>query len=61
VPVDNEIGTVFNEEGLWKVCFKKLQTPTGKLFDEIHSGNINAIVLPVVLPGFTFLRAKTKG
>lgn len=60
-PVDNEIGTIFNEEGFWHVSFKKLQTPNGKLFDEIHSGNTNAIVLPTTLPGFTFLRAKTKG
>jgi len=59
--VDNEIGTVFNEESFWKVSFKKLQTPSGKLFDEIHSGNTNAIVLPTTLPGFTFLRAKIKG
>lgn len=58
---DNEIGTIFEEEGRWKVSFKKLQTPTGKLFDEIHSGNTNAIILPTTLPGFTFLRAKTKG
>jgi len=60
-PLDNEFGTIFNEEGFWHVSFKKLQTPNGKLFDEIHSGNTNAIVLPTMLPGFTFLRAKTKG
>ncbi len=60
-PVDNEIGTVSQEEGFWTVSFKKLQTPSGKLFDEIHSGNTNAIVLPTTLPGFTFLRAKIKG
>ncbi|WP_263833295.1 peptidase U32 family protein [Sulfurospirillum oryzae] len=59
--VDNEIGTIFKEEGSWKVCFKKLQTPMGKVFDEIHSGNTNAIVLPAIVPGFTFLRAKIKG
>ncbi|WP_333805110.1 peptidase U32 family protein [Sulfurospirillum sp.] len=59
--VDNEIGRIFKEEDVWKVCFTKLQTPSGKEFDEIHSGNVNAIVLPTTLPGFTFLRAKTKG
>lgn len=59
--VDNEIGRIFKEEDVWKVYFKKLQTPSGKEFDEIHSGNVNAIVLPTTLPGFTFLRAKTKG
>ena len=60
-PIDNEIGTIFKEENIWKISFKKLQTSSGKLFDEIHSGNTNAIVLPTVLPGFTFLRAKIKG
>ncbi|KFL33906.1 MULTISPECIES: peptidase U32 family protein [unclassified Sulfurospirillum] len=59
--MDNDIGTIFEENGSWKISFKKLQTPSGKLFDEIHSGNVNAIVMPTPLPGFTFLRAKVKG
>ena len=58
--VDNEIGTVFEEDGLWKIRFKKLQTPSGKQFEEIHSGNVNAIVLPTSLAGFTFFRIKQK-
>lgn len=58
--VDNEIGTIFKEDGLWKIRFKKLQTPSGKQFEEIHSGNVNAIVLPTSLAGFTFFRIKQK-
>lgn len=58
--VENEIGAIFQEEGLWKLSFKKLQTSTGKLFDEIHSGNTHAIVMPATLPEFTFLRLKVK-
>lgn len=59
--VENEIGSIVHENGVWKVSFKKLQTVNGKQFDEIHSGNENAIVLPTPLAGFTFLRAKIKG
>jgi putative protease len=58
--IENEIGTIFQEDGVWKVAFKKLQTASGKLFDEIHSGNIHAILMPLTLPGFTFLRLKIK-
>lgn len=59
--VENEIGTIFQENGMWKVAFKKLQTASGKVFDEIHSGNTHAIMMPRTLPGFTFLRLKIKG
>jgi putative protease len=59
--VSNEIGEIFCEEGVWKVRFNRLQTPSGKIFDEIHSGNTNAIVLPAPVAGFTFLRIKTRG
>jgi len=56
----NELGDVFCEEGVWYLRFNQLQSESGKIFDEIHSGNIYAIVLPVPLVGYTFLRIKTK-
>lgn len=59
--VDNDIGAIYEEDGIWKIRFNRLQTESGKLFDEIHSGNTHAIVLPASVPGFTFLRIKTKG
>lgn len=60
VCIDNEIGMIFEENGIWKILFKKLQTSNGKQFDEIHSGNIHAIVLPTTVAGFSFLRLHIK-
>lgn len=58
--VSNDLGEIFFEEGLWKLRFNRLQTESGKIFDEIHSGNVHAIVLPAPIAGWTFLRMKTK-
>ena len=60
-PVENDLGRIFYEDNNWKLEFKQLKTESGKLFDEIHSGNVHAIVLPAVVPGFSFLRIKTQG
>ncbi|CZE46968.1 peptidase U32 family protein [Campylobacter geochelonis] len=54
--VENEIGRVYSQNGLNLIEFKKLTTKTGKEFSDIHSGNLNEIILPVKLPNFTFLR-----
>lgn len=58
--ISNELGDIFCEEGVWYVRFNQLQSESGKVFDEIHSGNVHAIVLPAPLAGYTFLRIKTK-
>ena len=58
--LENEVGIIMLKEGRWYLRFKKLQTPSGKQFDVIHSGNTHAIELPVPLPGFTFLRIHVK-
>ncbi len=58
--ISNELGDIFCEEGVWYVRFNQLQSESGKQFDEIHSGNVHAIVLPAPLAGYTFLRIKTK-
>ncbi len=58
--LSNELGDIFCEEGVWYVRFNQLQSESGKQFDEIHSGNVHAIVLPAPLAGYTFLRIKTK-
>lgn len=60
-PISNDIGDIFKEEGVWKLRFNALQTESGKSFEAIHSGNTHAIVLPMRVAGFSFLRAKTKG
>ena len=36
--------------------FKKIVSTTGKEFNCIHSGDLNDIVLPIKLPGYTILR-----
>ena len=53
---DNEIGTVFKEDGKWFVVFKKLLAQNGKEWESVHSGNLNPIALPTPLPPYTFLR-----
>jgi putative protease len=55
-PIDNEIGKVWEENGTWYVSFKQLLAENGKLWDQVHSGNLNRFKLPCTLPHFTFFR-----
>ncbi len=52
----NEIGQVFNEGENWYLKLNKIETLNGKIYDAIHSGNTNPVVLPCSLPKFSFLR-----
>ena len=54
--IDNEIGSVYQKDGKWYMCFKKLVAQNKKIWEEVHSGNLNPIELPLKLPPFTFLR-----
>jgi U32 family peptidase len=54
--VDNEIGTIAFKEGQWCISFKQLRAENGKVWDQIHSGNLNRFVLPARLPHFAFFR-----
>ena len=54
--VDNEIGTIYERDGRLFLKLKKLLAENGKVWDSVHSGNINPITLPVKLPSYTFLR-----
>ena len=54
--VDNEIGTIEEREGSYVIIFKKLTTKEGKELECVHSGNLNEILLPAPLPGYTILR-----
>ena len=54
----NEIGQVFNEGGNWYLKLYKIETTNGKIYDAIHSGNTNPVILPCKLPKFSFLRKK---
>jgi len=53
---DNNIGTVRNTHGQWSISFKQLLAENGKVWDQIHSGNLNRFTLPIKLPPFTFFR-----
>jgi len=57
--VKNERGEIYKkEDGKWYLKMYRLETPKGKIYEAIHSGNENPILLPVPLPPFTFLRKK---
>ncbi|MSN96089.1 U32 family peptidase [Campylobacter sp. FMV-PI01] len=54
--INNEIGKIYKKDGKFFVKFKTLKAKNNKEFSEIHSGNINEILLPTKLPKFSFLR-----
>ncbi|WP_310442038.1 peptidase U32 family protein [Sulfurimonas sp.] len=54
--VDNEIGTTYERDGRVYMKLKQLLAQNKKVWDEVHSGNINPITLPTKLPPYTFLR-----
>ena len=53
---DNEYGTIEEVEGKYWLTFKKIVSTSGKSFECIHSGDLNDILLPAKLPGYTILR-----
>jgi len=53
---DNEIGTTYERDGRFYLKLKQLKAQNGKVWDEVHSGNVNPIELPVKLPPYTFFR-----
>jgi len=56
--VDNDIGKIDEVNGQYWLTFKKLTTKDGKELECVHSGNVNDILLPTKLPGYTILRRK---
>jgi len=54
--VDNEIGTTYEKDGRFFVRLKQLKAQNGKVYKEIHSGNVNPIELPTIFPAYTFFR-----
>ena len=55
--VNNEIGEIYKRDDKYFCKFKKLINENNKEFSELHSGNINEILSPSLLPEFSFLRA----
>ena len=54
--VENEIGSTYEKDGQFFMKFKQLKAKNGKIWEEIHSGNINLIELPTKFPPYTFFR-----
>jgi len=54
--VDNEYGTIEQKDGAYWLTFKKIESIKGKVFECIHSGDLNDIILPTTLPSYTILR-----
>ncbi len=58
-PVDNEIGTIYqNDNGKYYMKLKKIVTKDGKELASVHSGNLNPIQLPTKLPYLTMFRVE---
>lgn len=49
-------GEIYKEGEKYYMRFEKILLENGKELDSIHSGNTNAIALPLPLPPFSFLR-----
>lgn len=54
--VDNEIGSTYESNGKIYLKLKQLLAQNKKVWEEVHSGNVNPITLPTKLPAYTFLR-----
>ena len=54
--VENEAGSTYEKEGKLYLKFKQLKDQKGKIWEAVHSGNINPIELPTTFPPFTFFR-----
>ncbi|MDH4944552.1 peptidase U32 family protein [Sulfurimonas sp. C5] len=54
--LENEFGKTYEKDGRIYMSFNKLQAQNGKIWESVHSGNINPIKLPVTFPPFTFFR-----
>lgn len=59
-PIDNDIACIYEQENRLFIRFKRLELEKGGEVQEIHSGNVNRVRLPVRLPPFSFLREQTR-
>jgi len=57
---DNEIGEIYKRDDKYFLKLKKILTKSNKELKSVHSGNLNPIKLPTILPEFSMLRIKTK-
>jgi putative protease len=55
-PIENERGRIFIQDDRFFLALSQIITENGKALSEIHSGNLNAVLLPAPLPPYSFLR-----
>ena len=55
-PIDNEYGTIAEENGKYWLTIKKIVSTEGREFECIHSGDERDILLPIILPRYAILR-----
>ena len=58
--VDNDIGSTYECDGKIYLKLKKLLAQNNKIWEEVHSGNVNPITLPTIFPAYTFFRIPIK-
>ena len=58
--IENDIGIVRLNGNSYEIMFKKIEAKSGKIFEAIHSGNLNPVILPTKLPPFSFLYKSLK-
>ncbi len=58
--IDNEIGVIYQKDSRYYILFKKLIAQNKKEWAEVHSGNLNPIQLPILMPSYTFFRIPAK-
>lgn len=56
--IDHPIARIYEQGGRFFIRFKKIELENGTEVEEIHSGNIHRVRLPVMFPPFSFLREK---
>jgi len=54
--VNNDIGEVYERDGKIYLKLKQLLAQNGKVWESVHSGNVNPITLPTKFPAYSFLR-----
>jgi putative protease len=60
IKCNNEIGNIYEKDGVFYIKLKKIESKNGKTYKAIHSGNTNPIKLPCKLPIYSFFRKKIK-
>ncbi len=59
-PIVNEIGKIYTFEKRYYLVLYKILLENNTELETIHSGNVNLVRLPMLLPAFSFLRTQVE-